>query len=423
MGRTAKDRTVNQPKPVEKVELSEKHVGLRFAIVAALIIVAVISFGYGIHSLLTVEAGWTEIEADSSADTNVGNEFVLMYNLGSRSDMSITAENKGIISTYTDVMVKAYELFHNNQEIENVKNIYYINQNPNEEIEVDDMLYQAFSLVQEYGDRTIYLAPIYEQYNNIFYCEDDSQIVDFDPYSNVDVALAYAEMAKYAGDEAAINVELLGNNKIKLYVSEEYLEFCDENGITSYIDFAWMRNAFVVDYVAETLISQGYTEATISSYDGFSRNLDDSETEFSFNIYDKNSGDVYQVAIMQYSGVKNIVTMRNYPMNTLDVYRYYELSNGDIRTSYLDVSDGLCKSATTNLYSYSEDLGCAEILLQIASIYVSEELDKEALANLKDSGIYSIYVEEEVIVYNEKALILSDIYKSNEFVYTTNYME
>lgn len=419
MGRERWKREVQHPKPVEKIELSEKNVGLRFTLLAVLIIVAVISFGYGINQLLSVETGWTEIEADSSAEANSSNEFVLLYNLGSRQDMSVTAENKAIIALYTDVMEQAYQLFHNNQEIENVNNIYYINSHPNQEIVVEDMLYQAFELIDKYQDRTIYLAPVFEQYDDIFYCEDDSQTAPFDPYKNDELALEFAQMAAYANDATAVNIELLGDNKIKLHVSEEYLAYCEENGITCLVDFSWMKNAFIVDYLAEVMISEGFTAATISSYDGYSRNLDTSETEFAFNLYDSMQGSVIQAATAQYSGIKSIVSMRAFPINNLEVYRYYEFSNGEIRTSYLDVADGLCKNATSSLYAYADDLGCAEILLKVSPIYISETLDKDALVSLIDDGIYSVYVSDKLIVYNEEKLHLSGVYTS----YTTNYVK
>lgn len=419
MGRYAKNREPMHLKPVEKVELSEEHVGLRFAIVAILIMIAVVSFGYGIHALLNAEPGWTEIEANSGAEANASNEIVLMYNLGSRSDMSATVEKKELTILYTDVMERAYQQFHSNQEIEHVNNIHYINQNPNKEIVVDDMLYQAFELVQKYENRSIYLAPIYESYNNLFGCEDDSQTVDFDPYVNEQLASEYAKIAAYASDESMIQVELLGDNKIKLFVSEEYLKYCEENEISKFIDFAWMKNAFIVDYLAEEMIKSGYTAATISSFDGFSRNLDNSGTEFSFNIYDYQQPNVVQVATAHYSGQMSIVSMRNFPINTLDAYRYYEFSNGEIRNSYLDIADGLGKTAGDSIYAYADDMSCAEVMLQVSPIYISEELGQEEIADVNKKGIEYIFLMDQVVMYSDKEISLSDLYD----MYTTTYVE
>ncbi len=423
MGRTARNKEMPNLKQVQKVELSDKNVLFRAILVGVLLVIGVSSIAYGVKSLLQVESGWTEIHADASADTNLSNEFVFMYNLGTNSELSVTAENKAVIAVYTDVMVKVYELFHNGQEFENVNNIYYINKHPNEEIVVDDMLYAAFSVISEYENRNIYLAPVYAQYNNLFYCEDDVELVTFDPYLNEELATEYKEIAQFAADKNAIDVELLGNNKIKLHVSDEYLTFCEENAISDFVDFSWMKNAFIVDYLADTLVDKGYTAGAISSYDGFSRNLDESGTEFSFNIYDRAEGNIRQVATMQYSGAKSIVTMRNYPMNTLDTYSYYELDNGEIRTSYLSIEDGLCKSATDSLYSYSKDKSCSEILLQMIPLYIAEELQEQAISDLSENGVYSIYCKENLIVSNDETLKLTDLYVKGDLNYTTDIIK
>jgi len=412
MGRYARDKSLQNPKPVERIELSEKNVGIRIAIVAVLILIAIISFGYGISQWLSVDAGWTEIEVDSAADTNSSNEFVLMYELGSREDMSITAEKKGVIALYTEVMEDAYQIFHNNAEIEGVKNLYYLNRHTNEEIQVDDMLYHAFELLQKYENRIVYLAPIYEQYNNLFDCEADVQTKDFDPYQNEALAAEFKEIAAFAQDATAVQVELLGNNTVKLHVSEVYQQYAEENGITNFVDFAWMKNAFIVDYLAEKLFENGYKTATISSYDGFSRNLDESGSELSYNLYDYEGSNVLQAARVSYTTAKSVVAMNCFPINSLDVYRYYVFEDGQIRSSYLDDSDGLCKNSVNSAYVFSEQLGCAEIMLQAAPLYISDKLDMEAWNALKQDAISVILVNEKTIFYNEEALKISDVYSS-----------
>ncbi len=408
----------NKMKPVKQVELSEQRIGLRIAVVAILIVVAVASFAYGISSFFTPDEGWTEIHANSSADVNLSGEFVFMYNLGSRNDMSVVAENKSVISIYTDAMVKAYQLFHTNQSFEGVNNMLYINQHPNEEIEVDELLYNALSLIQKYGDRKIYLAPIYEHYDDIFYCEDDSQTLDYDPYKNSEVAAYYKEIADFAVSEDNVNIQLCGDNKIILYVSDTYEKYCKENDITRYIDFSWMTNGFVTDYVADVLIDNGYTAGCISSYDGFVRNLDESDVEFSLNIFQVNEESVYQAAVMQYSGSKSFVAMRNFPINTLDEYRYYVLNNGEIRTLYLDETDGMCKNSVDSLYAYSKEESCAELLLQVDDLYIADILQEQAVRDMQENEIYFIYVQENEIIYSDKDLKLTGLYKDH----TTRYI-
>lgn len=418
MGRTVKNRNAPHPKPVRKIELSEKHPKRRLAAAVVLLAIGGAAFAYAYFSSVKVDPGWREIKASSSSETDCGDEFVFLYYLGG-SGISATAENKAVTALYTEAVETAYKLFNNDQGYDGINNVYYINQHVNEEIAVDEVLYQAFSLLQDYSNRCLYMAPVYARYDNLFYCNDDSEIVNYDPYLNEDVRAEFAEIAAYANDAGAVELQLLGENKIRLYVSEEYLNYAQENYITDFIDFYWMKNAFIVDYLAEVMTSARYTLGSVSSYDGFSRNLDGSDTSYSFNIYDRVEQGIYPAAVMQYTKPMSIVYLRNYMMNSLDTRHYYELKNGEIRTAYIDAQDGLCRSAVNNLVSYSRNAGCAEVLLQIIPYYIADTFQEEQTLALAKEGIYSIYCKERVIYYNEASLVLSNLYTGNGVNYTT----
>ena len=68
----------------------------------------------------------------------------------------------------------------------------------------------------------------YNQYDEIFFCEDDSQLVHYDPRMNEEVAAEYAKIAAFANNPEMVDVKLLGENRIQLYVSEEYLAYAKE---------------------------------------------------------------------------------------------------------------------------------------------------------------------------------------------------
>lgn len=409
-------------KPVEKIELSEKHIGWRLAFFILFLVIAAGAFASCVGTFFSVEPGWHEIEAESSREANCGNEFVFLYYLGG-SGTDATAENKALKILYTDACEMAHKLFHNKEIFEGVNNVYYMNQHPNEIIEVDPGLYKAFEVIQQYENRNIYMAPVYSQYDEIFYCEDDSQLVHFDPRLNEKVASEYAKIAVFANDSTMVDVQLLGENKIKLYVSEEYLAYAKENDITDFIDFFWMKNAFVTDYLAEQMIARGYTLGTISSYDGFTRILDSSENSYSFNIYDRMNENVYQAAVMQSRGPQSMVYFRNYRMSDLDTLHYYSLSDGEVRTSYVDVIDGVSKEATDSFYAYGKNRTCADVLMQAVSVYVAEELSAEAVRELAVKGIYSIYCEDDIIKYNDSFINFSDLLNEESVKYTTELIK
>ena len=420
MGRTARNRSTPNVKPVEKIELSEKNVGLRLVLIAILLMIGAGALAYGVNALFTVESGWHEIQADSGAELNNANEFVFMYELGV-GEKSATVEKKALTSLYTDAVVNAYRLFASGEEFENVNNLSYINRHPNEVITVDPALYHAFEIIQNAHNRAIYMAPVYRQYDDIFTCSDDSQLIDFDPYRSEEVAFYYKEIAAYANDVEAINLELLGDSQIRLYVSSDYLKYAEENYITDFIDFFWMKNAFIVDYLADTLIEKGYTSGTISSFDGFTRNLDTRQTSYSLSVYDYVDGRAYQAASMEYNGARSIVYLRNYMMNSPDTQYYYQMENGQTRTPYLDVRDGLCKSAIDSLYAYSTEISCGEILMQVMPIYIADTLDTTKIKGLSEQNVYFVYCEDQTIYYNESGLKLTYLFDHGSLKYKKVY--
>lgn len=403
------------------LELSNKNLKARTIAFIMLAALALTAFGYGLSSLLSTEKGWREIEANSTSELNCATEFVFMYNLGASGE-SATVENKALTMVYTDAVVDGYQLFTNDEGYVGINNVYYINQHPNEEIVVHEALYNAFSIIKEYEDRSIYLAPVYAQYDDIFYAGDDFETVDYDPYQNEEVAAYYQEVATYANSAEMIDLELLSDNKIRLNVSEEYLAYAETNHISSFIDFAWLKNAFVTDYLADYIVSKGYTLGTISSYDGFSRNLDDSGTSYSFNIYDKVADSVYGAGIMQYKGAQSIVFLHDYPINSMDSNRFYKMENGDIRSIYLDVVDGKCKSSINNLVSYSDTHSCAEILMQMIPVYITDSFEETKISELQTQDIYSVFCDEYVIYHNDKELGFAQLYNRDGIKYKTELM-
>lgn len=403
-------------KPVEKIELSTEHKRLRVILAVVFLLAGVIAIACGVANLTLKEPGWTEIEADSS-ELNCGGDFVFLYCLGQGSE-SATAENKAVTACYSAAAEYAFRMFTNDVEYEGVRNMYYISCHPNEEMEVDESLYRAFSLIRESGDRSLYLEPVYEQYNGLFHCTEEYQTADYDPYRNPDLAEYYGRIAEFASDADMIDLELLGDNRICLRVADAYLAFASENEIEHFIGFYWMKNAFIADYLAQEMLSAGYSNGCISSIDGFTRNLDQRGELYSYPVYDRVGSHIYPAAGIEYSSPSGIVCLRDYPLNQDQLSFYYTYSDKEIRTAYLDVRDGFCKSAVGSLTCYSREYGCSEILLQMVPVYIADELKTGSLADLAAEGIYSVYSEDGKIYYNDENLVLTDLYHDQDVQYS-----
>lgn len=379
MSRYARD---NRPhvRPVEKIQLSEDNT-VRRAIAAALfLLLGAAALVYAFTRLLAPEPGWQTIQTGASEGATCGEEFNFQYELGAEG-RSAAAESRMLTRLYTQACQTAYRLFHTEESFEGMVNLREINLRPNEALEVDGVLYRAFETVRAAGDRTVYLGPVYARYEDLFYCEDDVQLVDFDPRLNPEVAEEYAGIVAYAADPAHIDVELLGENQIRLYVSEEYLAYARQEGIDRFLDFGWMRNAFVADYLAETMIDSGFTHGCITSFDGFARCLDSRDVGYGLNLLEQWEGSPIQAGTMEYRGPMSLISLRTFPAAG-DEQRFYRLRNGETRTLYLDPADGLCRGAADSMVFYSKDRSCAELAMEAGPVFIADVLEPAAVQGL-----------------------------------------
>lgn len=393
MGRTSRGRRQPHLPRVEKIELPDSHVKGRLAAAVFLLVAGVAFISFSLMNFLSADAGWQEIEVNAAGEFHCGGDFTFLYELG-REEVSANTENKTLTALYSDAAKTAYEIFNADIEIDGVANLWYINHHPNEEIAVDAALYNALFQICEEEGRWIYLGPAYSIYDNLFYMTSSEGAADFDPHLNPYIEELFQKISEFAGDPEAVNLELLEDNVVKLNVSSEYLDFAAEEELEDFIDFYWLKNAFIADYIVERLLEEGYTHGVISSYDGFVRCFDRSGTEFSFQLYRKEGDVVSAASVLEYSGSYSFVTFKSYPLNSLDFRHYLILSDGSVRTPYLSLEDGLDRWSVEELTAYSSNVGCAETALKTAPIYISDQFQARTLASLADTGIYTVYWED-----------------------------
>ncbi|MBQ8551878.1 MAG: hypothetical protein IJ428_03585 [Clostridia bacterium] len=411
------DKRPRGAEPVKNIEVSESHIKPRAILAGIFLLIGIAAIGWCVMALLETDPGWQTVEV-SLSEPSSADEFTLNYLFGS-SGRNATSENKALTALYTGACIKAYKLFDAERMHGGVNNVYYINSHVNEEIEVDPILYEAFEKIEAYGSRYLYLAPIYDEYDAAFFgIEMPESVGDMDPYVDSEFSAELKALAEYANAPEHVSLRLLGDNKVMLYVSDAYLEFAGEYGVESYIDFYRMRNAFIIDYFAGQLIENGFTHATLTSYDGYTRNLDKTGSEYAFNIFDRVGNDIYIAAELNYTSPSSMVTMRNFPLSERDSYRYFISADRTI-TPYIDHADGLYRNAASSMVAYSSELGCADILLRSMPVYISNEVDTDAVEALANDGIEFIWCEDAVIYHTDEAARFGYVYSDNEVTYGT----
>ena len=392
-------------RPVMRVELSEQNKRLRIIAAIALLVIGAVGITLGITRALKQDTGWQHVQLTTQERSCVDN-FVLQYNFAGTGAQA-TAVNQKLQMAYGEAAVKAYQLFTPDEEFEGVNNICYLNSHPNTEVTVDPVLYDAFSKLE--GTRYLYLGPAYAHYSELIYNAGEEYAPTLDPANNQDIADQLAGVAAYAADPQAVNLELLGDNQVKLVVSEEYLAYLQAWELElRFIDFAYMTNAFIIDFLADTLIAQGLVDACLTSNDGYTRNLYSKET-FNFNIFDLEGRNLYPAGVMQYRGPISMVYLKNYPTAASDS-NYREVDDDHFVHLMVDPVDGMYRTATENLVSYQYDGGCVDVMLKMLPGFVGSDFSLP-------QGVFSVWCEGNRIQYNDPQISFVKLLQAEEITY------
>lgn len=400
---------------IQSIEVEQKHLTLRMVLFVIFLVLGIAALIYGLSGFFTEQTGWRAVEREQAAEADCSDEFILQYDIG-HAGISAKTEYNRIAKLYGEITAKAYQLFNETELFEGVNNVAYLNQHPNESVVVDEALYNALEKLEKAECRQCFAAPMEEYYKVLFTCSEDWEAAGYDPDQNEELAELYKNTAKYINDEGSISISLSDGNKACLKVSQEYLDFAEENDIFTLFSFGFMKNAFIADYMAEELVKGGYTNGALSSSDGFTRDLDSRGTVFSLNLFDRVGNAVYCTGTLNYSEPMSIAAFRTFPVNPTDNGKYYVMKDGTSLFPYINIKDGKCLAAESNLVCCSKSKGCAELVLQAVPCYISEELDIEGLVG--DKSVDIIYCKNNTIFCSWKKADITDILQADDIAYT-----
>ncbi len=380
---------------------SKRKLWIRVALVVTLIAIAISAFSYAIGNLISAETGYQTIECTASA-ANCSSEFVFTYNIGV-SGISPTAELKAVTNLYNEKAAFYYRLFHPDEKFDDVVNVASLNTSPNVKMKIPEELYNCLEKAVADGTRSLFLGPVYAYYETLFSSSNDEDAATWDPAKNEDLAREYAETLAFASDSAHISVELK-DGEATLRVSDEYLAFAKETGVTRFIDFGWIKNAHIADLIADDMTSEGFVHGALSSFDGFIRNFDKSKTEYTYNVYIDGKEGVTVAGALTYAEGAAICSLHPFKASDEEEPYYYEYADGTRVTRYISISDALPHGTSSSAVVWSRDVSCADMVYAALPYYLADNASEYAAAgtgSVTSDGDGFVYTPLEGFTFTE----------------------
>ena len=396
--------------PRQELEVDKKHLWLRVVLFAVFLVIGVTALISAITGLFSSQQpeGWQSVTVQTD-QASCADEFSLIYEFG-RGELSVKREYEQLSELYGEACVKAYRLFSADQTFDGVRGLAELNARPGQTVDLDPALVKALRQADSSG-RQLYLGPIYPYYRLIFSGRGDAQTDEYDPARNPEMAAFFEEVLAFANDSASVWLEFTGETGVCLHVSDAYAAYAETHEIYTFVDFHWTKNAFIADYLAETLTAAGFTRGALSSFDGFTRNLDARDNLYALHLYGREGNTVRAAATLQYAGACAVVSLRAFPVVSADGARYSVRADGSVVSPYIDARDGLCRACADHLICRSDALSCGELLLQMIPVYIADDFDPSPLF---DGGISTVCCREGEISRFGEGFLLSDVPEGQE---------
>ena len=398
-----------------KIEVTKKHLVLRIVLFAFFLLLGATLIGIGISSINKKNSGMTEIKSTDHG-LNVSSDFHFYYELGTK-DLSPTVENKNITTLYSSLTSSAYDLF-NHLSITNTHNLYYINHHPNEEIIIPIELYNALLKMSNLKERYLYLAPIFNDYQSLVNAKDDASANLFNPKTNAFQQTFVDDILSFVDDEK-IKLEFLGNSKIKLNISSDYLDYMQNLERMDFINLNIFMNAFIIDYLVDNLIVAGYEMGYIYSNDGYFRNLCAKEfVKYHLFDFDQNLKKAFVIGKITIDQKYAIVSFLAFPAFSGND-GYYVYDDNTLISTILD-NNGLCNYNYLNFTCLKENSSCAELALSIIDYYTTNTLN---LDNNELKDVIVIYLKNRCLYYNNDQILIDELFENNNYQYRKELIE
>ena len=344
---------------------------LRLILLAILLIVIVVCIAIVVNQM-KVKKGLKRIVPDYSKYQSKIADYNFYYYLN-KTDKSLSVNHDTLKYNYSAKFDYISELVDIYQEYDGINNLYYINNNPNTQIEVDEILYNYLKMIYDYNKDYILLAPIYTFWQDLLYSIDTSKGL-LDPIkSSANKALIDNYMTN---SKDKISLTFLDDNKIILNVSDDYEKIND-----IYISFGIFEQAVIMDYIKNEITKLGYNDGYIISSLGFYLDFGSSSFNKTLTITSKTYNRGFHTIDIK-PGYSYVNTY-NYIFN--NYYPLYEVDD-IVRTPFINYNTGYTIDVNTELFISNNSI--IDCLNQTLNYYLN---DTKTISYLyeKDNKIFT----------------------------------
>ena len=302
-----------------KIEVSEKHIGLRIAVTAVALVIAVVAFTIGVVNIGKKTPGYQNIEAKVDAEAILYNDAVLYrYWFGGTSN-EIKRSINALVLEYTPILSAAYKQTDHQNTYSGQVSIGTINQHPGEVVTVSPELYailkDAYAKTLEGCGYNMFAGALYAEWKSIQILEDPKE---FDPANNENTAERLHAIAAVVNDLSNFNLEFLDDSTCALRFSTAsgYDDFCREYEITAYaLDLNNLRDAYMLSMMGPALVADGYSLGHLTTPEGLALNTSPRGT-LSFDLHTWEYGKDSVYASVELDGVFSAATFTAYSMGS-----------------------------------------------------------------------------------------------------------
>jgi len=379
----------------EQYTVNTSHLGLRLAgfIIAAVVMAA--AFSFAIVQIGHKEPGYYEIEAEATDEAPLyrnGFHFVYYLDGGSKE---IKLKLNTLEELYASVLLRSYKLLDTENTYEGFANLATLNQSLGEEIAVGGellaILQDAWEKTLEARGMNLFAGALLNEWDSILALDD---ISEFDPATHGDIAERIRILAQETADLSHFSFEASPDTgKVRVTVSQEYLDFLQENEYGGQILTAGrLADAYRLALIKETLEAQGFTNGYLYTDSGLTLSLSGHE-EGVYVLYGYEDGEVVSDAEIKGGANSACSFLRTFPM-TEGEFMYHAAGEGRFYHPYFvmnrgDFADILLSSCVV---SYEGDIvGACYENIALYNLTSREEIES---VTLEGAAVKCTFMEE-----------------------------